>query len=64
MEKAIAETGQLLEFFLLQEEVVEDSVRKILEFAREQVEEDRKSQIDLNSLEERFRWKFKMRKKA
>lgn len=61
LEKAVAETGQPLEFFLLQDEVVEESVRKILEFAREQIEEDRKSQIDLDSLEERFRRKFKMK---
>ena len=61
LEKAVAETGQPLEFFLLQEEVVEEGVRKILEFTREQIEEDRKSQIDLDSLEERFRRKFEMK---
>ena len=34
-------------------------VQKILKFTREQIEEDRKSRKDLDSLEERFRRKFK-----
>jgi len=61
LEKAVADTGQPLEFFLLQDEVIEEGVQKILEFTREQIEEDRKSRIGLDSLEERFRRKFEMK---
>ena len=45
----------------MQDEVIEEGVQKILEFTREQIEEDRKSRIDLDSLEERFRRKFEMK---
>ena len=38
--KAVADTGHPLEFFLLQEEVIEEGVQKIHEFTREQIEED------------------------